>query len=337
VTGRSHLFAAVHDKNIFKKIKSPTQIPPPSRAQAKNYTPEYYWFEVLECCRRLILASVVGLVDAESAIAPVLGLIIAMFFIHVFELRPYKDQSDNTLGIILGYCLAFLYLSALMIKMDASGSKSDQDAFAYILMFLLLSGPAAALLMVAAIIRLIFYPPHENDMVDDSQDIENIDPLTKTDELSGALPIAVAEPAGSSTSGTAAAGGSGGGSGGSAFPAKKLAQLPSKMGQKGGAIEMMAPTFSPTAEMSVDLPAPVAPSAVAPSAPAAAAPAAATAAATLTPNFCHQCGSGLVAVSRFCSNCGTLVVALPAKAPVQAAPSRNHGKLLLSTPLGSRL
>jgi len=260
-----------------------------------------------------------------------------MFFIHVFELRPYKDQSDNTLGIILGYCLAFLYLSALMIKMDASGSKSDQDAFAYILMFLLLSGPAAALLMVAAIIRLIFYPPHENDMVDDSQDIENIDPLTKTDELSGALPIAVAEPAGSSTSGTAAAGGSGGGSGGSAFPAKKLAQLPSKMGQKGGAIEMMAPTFSPTAEMSVDLPAPVAPSAVAPSAPAAAAPAAATAAATLTPNFCHQCGSGLVAVSRFCSNCGTLVVALPAKAPVQAAPSRNHGKLLLSTPLGSRL
>ena len=46
---------------------------------------------MLECVRRLLLASVIGMVPADSAAAPTLGLIIALVFIFVFV--DFKVQS----------------------------------------------------------------------------------------------------------------------------------------------------------------------------------------------------------------------------------------------------
>ena len=125
----------------------------------KSYVPKYYWFEALECGRRLLLASVIGLVSAESAAAPVLGIICSLAFVQVFNIMPFRDPNDSVLGVILAYCLVLLFLGALMIKVDAtSDDEEDQAVFSYLLIATLLAGPVAAFIMFGSIARLVFCP-----------------------------------------------------------------------------------------------------------------------------------------------------------------------------------
>ena len=49
------------------------------------YRPEHYTFEALECGRRLLLASVIGVLDSESAASPTLGILLCFCFNHIFE------------------------------------------------------------------------------------------------------------------------------------------------------------------------------------------------------------------------------------------------------------
>ena len=61
-----------------------------------GYRREFYWFEALECVRRLFLASIVGIVSEDSAASPVLGILIGLIFIHVFtELKPFQSIKDS--------------------------------------------------------------------------------------------------------------------------------------------------------------------------------------------------------------------------------------------------
>ena len=39
-----------------------------------SYTKEFFWFEALECVRRILLGSIIGIVSASAAAAPVMGL-----------------------------------------------------------------------------------------------------------------------------------------------------------------------------------------------------------------------------------------------------------------------
>ena len=69
------------------------------------YKYEYYWFEVLECVRRLLLAAIVGIVSKDAAAAPVMGILVSLAFVVVFtNLKPYKENDISTLGIILSCC-----------------------------------------------------------------------------------------------------------------------------------------------------------------------------------------------------------------------------------------
>jgi hypothetical protein len=91
----------------------------------------FHRFEVAECARRLLLASVIGIVDADSAAAPVLGVFISLLFVFVFQkIQPYKKADDNHLAILLAFTLVAFFVAALMIKVDAtSDSEKDQDIF----------------------------------------------------------------------------------------------------------------------------------------------------------------------------------------------------------------
>ena len=81
---------------------------------------EFYWFEVAECGRRLLLASVIGVVAEDSAAAPTMGLLICFGFLWVFtKLEPFKDDGDSMLGVVLAYSLALLFLAALLLKVNA--------------------------------------------------------------------------------------------------------------------------------------------------------------------------------------------------------------------------
>jgi len=71
-------------------------------------------------------------------------------FTYVFvALKPYKEKEDNTLGVILAYSLALLFLSALMIKANVTTDDGyDPKLFGAILIMILFAGPLAILYFV---------------------------------------------------------------------------------------------------------------------------------------------------------------------------------------------
>jgi small-conductance mechanosensitive channel len=112
----------------------------------KAYKADNYYFEVVECFRRLSLASMIGIADPDSAISPVIGLLICLAAVYVFVgSKPYKNPQDSKLGITLAFSLTLFFLAALMLKIAATSSMSidDQALFGYFLCGVLAAGPMA--------------------------------------------------------------------------------------------------------------------------------------------------------------------------------------------------
>jgi hypothetical protein len=108
------------------------------------YKSKYYYFEVLECVRRLLLASVVGMLPAEGVVAPTLGILLCFCFLYVFiDFRPYRNADDANLGVILQYSITLLFLAGLLAKVNvtANQTKSEEAIFGYALMAIMLLGP----------------------------------------------------------------------------------------------------------------------------------------------------------------------------------------------------
>jgi len=114
------------------------------------YKPEYYYFEVLECVRRLFLASIIGIVAADSAASPVIGLGISLAFINVFTLlEPFNVKEANIFSLVLSNSLTLFFVAALMIKTDSvSDDKADQQMFGRILIVVLCAGPIVTLYLL---------------------------------------------------------------------------------------------------------------------------------------------------------------------------------------------
>ncbi len=141
-----------------------------------SYKTEYYYFEVLECVRRLLLASVIGIVSSSSAAAPTIGLLICLAYVYIFVgWRPYEENAHNILNIVLAYSLTLFFLSALMINGNiTSNSAQDQRIFGAILICVFLMGPLA---IVAILVndfcpfwRPSAPPREQNEETKDDQD-----------------------------------------------------------------------------------------------------------------------------------------------------------------------
>ena len=112
------------------------------------YKSKYYYFEVLECVRRLMLASVIGMLPADGVVAPTLGILLCFVFLYVFiDFRPYRNADDSNLGVILQYSITLLFLAGLLTKVNVTTSMTPSEAaiFGYVLMVILLLGPFMSL------------------------------------------------------------------------------------------------------------------------------------------------------------------------------------------------
>ena len=63
-----------------------------------SYTNSAFYFEVVECGRRLFLASIIGIVSPDANAAPVMGTIIAIIFSLVFSYVQPLKKEDTILG-----------------------------------------------------------------------------------------------------------------------------------------------------------------------------------------------------------------------------------------------
>ncbi|CAM9420392.1 unnamed protein product, partial [Hapterophycus canaliculatus] len=111
------------------------------------YRPERFYYEVVECGRRILLTGVVVFIFPNDAAQIAITMLIAFFFSLVFEvLSPYKSKSDTWLSRG-GHVIVFLSMfDLLVLKVDVSGERDQsQAAFAGVLV-------AGHVLMILAIV-----------------------------------------------------------------------------------------------------------------------------------------------------------------------------------------
>ena len=119
----------------------------------ESYKTEKWYFEVVECGRRLLLASVIGILSGDTATAPTLGVVLSLLFISMFERKPYNDDDDSILGTTCSYSLTLIFLSALLIKVDVTKDEGqEQQIFGVLLIVILFAGPG---LIIAQVVRSI--------------------------------------------------------------------------------------------------------------------------------------------------------------------------------------
>ena len=108
------------------------------------YSSKYYYFEVLECARRLMLASVVGILPEDGVVSPTLGILFCLAFLYIFtDFRPYRSSADSTHGIVMQYSITLLFLAGLLAKVNVAAdlTPSEEAIFGYVLMVILALGP----------------------------------------------------------------------------------------------------------------------------------------------------------------------------------------------------
>eukprot|EP00752_Nemacystus_decipiens_P008185 g7321.t1 len=93
------------------------------------YRPERFYYEVVECGRRVMLTGVVVFIFPGDAAQVAITMLIAFLFFGILEvLSPYESESDMWLSRA-GHALVFLSMFyLLLLKVDVSGERDESQA-----------------------------------------------------------------------------------------------------------------------------------------------------------------------------------------------------------------
>ncbi|CAM9531970.1 unnamed protein product, partial [Laminaria digitata] len=113
----------------------------------KPYTPERYYYEVVECARRVTLTGIVVFIYPNTAAQVAVTLVLVFVFVMVSEsLAPYSSRQDSWLSRVAHIVVFLSMYQALVVKVDVSDESSEsQEVFGGVLL-------AANICMVAAVI-----------------------------------------------------------------------------------------------------------------------------------------------------------------------------------------
>ncbi|CAN0093617.1 unnamed protein product [Ectocarpus sp. 4 AP-2014] len=111
------------------------------------YRPERFYYEVVECVRRVMLTGVVVFIFPNDAAQIAITMLIAFSFLIVFEvLSPYTSESDIWLSRVGHVIIHLSMFDLLLLKVDVSQERDQsQAAFAGVLV-------ASHVLMILAIV-----------------------------------------------------------------------------------------------------------------------------------------------------------------------------------------
>ena len=101
----------------------------------KPYKPDRFYYEVIECIRRVLLTGALVFIYPNTAAQIAVALIMATFFMIISEaLAPYASSWDTWIsrsGHAIVYTSMFL---ALLLKVDVSGERAgSQRVFEWVL------------------------------------------------------------------------------------------------------------------------------------------------------------------------------------------------------------
>eukprot|EP00903_Cladosiphon_okamuranus_P017291 g15933.t1 len=151
------------------------------------YRPERFYYELVECGRRVLLTGVVVFIFPNDAAQVAITMLITFFFFGVFEvLSPYKSEPDMWLSRG-GHALVFLTMFyVLLLKVDVSGERDESQA-AFAGLFVL--GHALMILVIVVEAVAIFYTSRNDQIAGGkpvlSESVPGVNPHAGSDVVPG--------------------------------------------------------------------------------------------------------------------------------------------------------
>jgi hypothetical protein len=115
-----------------------------------DYKPKYFYWEVLECLRKLLLTGVAVTILPGSLIQSVLSLgVIVVYAVAVAHFKPYRIARDNALALVLYSMLAVTLFIGLLLKVKDGYENSGkyEDGFSAASMTCVLVGTIVGVLV----------------------------------------------------------------------------------------------------------------------------------------------------------------------------------------------
>jgi hypothetical protein len=102
----------------------------------KEYEPRYWWFEIFECARRLMLTGGTVFFLEGSATQVAAGILVALVSIHVYaDTHPFIDKKDDRLAMAAQWSIFFTLFSGLLLKTKVPSDDGYAGALGGLLIF----------------------------------------------------------------------------------------------------------------------------------------------------------------------------------------------------------
>jgi hypothetical protein len=101
-----------------------------------SYRPHLWWWEMVETANRLLLTGVLVLIAQGSALQIVIGLLLSLLFIRLYDsFDPFDDHVVSAVKNLSQWQIFFVFLIALLFKADFSSI--DTEALTGCLIFII--------------------------------------------------------------------------------------------------------------------------------------------------------------------------------------------------------
>jgi predicted outer membrane repeat protein len=103
-----------------------------------SYLPKCWYFEIIECFRRIALTALPVLFLRSTVIQVVLVLLVSLGFSALYmELRPFVKHTDNAVAIVSQWTLSLTFLGALCMKVDMSEDNFNTNLYLGVILTLI--------------------------------------------------------------------------------------------------------------------------------------------------------------------------------------------------------
>ena len=100
-----------------------------------EYEPDYFWWELVEQQKKLLLVGFAVFVTPGSIGQLVFGLLFSMIFFHLsVECRPFLHDSDDSLASVFSFTMIFFFSCLLVFKVQILVQAVDETLSEYFMM-----------------------------------------------------------------------------------------------------------------------------------------------------------------------------------------------------------
>lgn len=102
-----------------------------------QFTPKYWWFELVIICNKMIMTGALSIVEPGSPMQLVLAtLVMLSFTLITLKLAPYKSSADDWMTFMVSLVVACNTQAGFVLLMDIDTQKFNPDVIDVILMIL---------------------------------------------------------------------------------------------------------------------------------------------------------------------------------------------------------